>query len=158
MLQLEYATGAKAEHGVRQLAITPAGRAAMSIEPTPDRLRAKVKRASRTHDAIAGLEPPEPPEGESEIAADVGPRGRKGVMLRLISRQEGASVPEIMAATGWLSHSVRAAVASSLRACLGYQVEHLKGPEGGSYRTITRPQAEGSAIMNASPLSISDNE
>ncbi len=65
-----------------------------------------------------------------------------GVMLRLVSRREGATVPEIMAATGWLSHSIRAAVASSLRARLGYQVEHLKGPDGGRYRTITRPQVE----------------
>lgn len=126
-------------HGVRQLVITPAGRAAMCKEPTPDRLRRKAKRASRTHDSIAGLEPPEPFEEESEIAAQVGPRGRIGVMLRLISRPEGASVAEIMAATGWLAHSIRAAVASSLRVRLGYEVEHLKGPDGGGYRTITGP-------------------
>ncbi|WP_409035308.1 DUF3489 domain-containing protein [Phenylobacterium sp.] len=75
-------------------------------------------------------------------------------MLRLVSRPEGATVPEIMAATGWLSHSVRAAVASSLRARLGYQVEHLKGPDGGRYRTIIRPQAEEShAIMPAGSAS-----
>lgn len=130
---------AEDEHGVRRLVITPAGRAATSMEPRPDRLRRKVKRASRTDDAIAGLEPPEPPEEEAELASAAGPRGRVGLMLRLICRPEGASVPEIMAATGWLSHSVRAAVASSLRARFGYQVEHLKGPDGGRYRTITSP-------------------
>ena len=107
---------AEDEHGVRRLVITSAGRDAMSKEPTPDRLRAKVIRASRTHDAIAGLEPPEPSEEDDEMAVVVGPRGRTGVMLRLISRPDGASVTEIMAATGWLSHSVRAAVASSQRA------------------------------------------
>lgn len=145
---------AEDEEGVRRLVITSAGRAAMSIEPTPDRVRRKVKRASRTHDAIAGLEPSEPSEEESEIAAQVGPRGRIGVMLRLTSRPEGATVPEIMAATGWLSHSIRAAVASSLRARLGYKVEHLKGPDGGRYRTIIRPQAEEShAIMPAGSAS-----
>ena len=131
---------AEDEDGVRRLVITSAGRAAMSIEPTPDRVRRKVKRASRTHDAIAGLEPPEPSEEKSEMAAEVGPGGRTGVMLRLISRPEGASVPEIMAATGWLSHSVRAAVASSLRARLGYQIEHLKGPDGGGYRVLSYPR------------------
>ena len=130
---------AEDEHSVRRLVITSAGRAAVSIELTPDRVRRKVKRASRTHDAIAGLEPPEPAEEESEIAAQVGPRGRIGVMLRLVSRPEGASVAEIMAATGWLSHSIRAAVASSLRARMGYEVEHLKGPDGGGYRVLSVP-------------------
>lgn len=66
---------AEDEEGVRRLEITSAGRAAISIVPTPDRVRRKVKRASRTHDAIAGLEPPEPSEEESEIAAQVRPRG-----------------------------------------------------------------------------------
>lgn len=124
------------EDGVRSLSITPAGREAAAIRPTPDRVRRKVKRASRIHDVIAGLEAPEPPDDEVEIIARPGPKGRTGAMFRLMIRPDGASVPELMAVTGWLAHSIRAAVASSLRARMGYQVEHLKGPDGGRYRIL----------------------
>lgn len=129
------------DDGVRSLSITQAGIEAMAIKATPHRVRRKVKRASREHDLIAGLEPPCTEEEQIDAAVPIGPRGRTGVMFRLFSRPNGASVSEVVAATGWLPHSIRAQIATSLRAGWGYQVEHVKGPDGGSYKIVAGAQA-----------------
>jgi hypothetical protein len=48
----------------------------------------------------------------------------------LIKRQDGATLKDIMAATGWQAHSVRGFISGSLTKKMGIKVESFKSPEG----------------------------
>jgi hypothetical protein len=42
-------------------------------------------------------------------------RSKLDALVALLSRSEGASLPELVAATGWQAHSVRGALAGALK-------------------------------------------
>ena len=44
-----------------------------------------------------------------------GPSGKLGLLVDLLRRPEGARIDELTAATGWLPHSVRGAIAGGLK-------------------------------------------
>ncbi len=58
------------------------------------------------------------------------------VLLGLLSRPEGADIPEMMAATGWLSHSVRGALAGALKK-RGFKILSAKADGRRVYRLAT---------------------
>ena len=65
-------------------------------------------------------------------------------MLELLSRSEGASVHEIMAALGWQSHSVRGYLSSLSKQGTG--IHSFRRPDGDraySINTATESKAEG---------------
>lgn len=43
------------------------------------------------------------------------PRGKLGILAVLLRRQDGATLAQLMEATGWQAHSVRGAMAGPLR-------------------------------------------
>jgi hypothetical protein len=55
---------------------------------------------------------------------------KKAIVLELLRRPEGATLQEIMSATGWMAHSVRGFISGSLGKKMGLTVESLKTPEG----------------------------
>jgi hypothetical protein len=57
----------------------------------------------------------EAPAGAGASGAGARPGGKIGLMLALLGRPEGASLAELVAATGWRPHSVRGALAGSLK-------------------------------------------
>lgn len=58
---------------------------------------------------------------------------KQQIMIDLLSRGEGASIPELMAATGWQQHTVRGALSGTLKKRLGLEIESIK--TSGSDRT-----------------------
>jgi len=54
----------------------------------------------------------------------------------LLLRPEGASVEDMMAATGWQTHSVRGALSGGLKKKLGLIIESEKTATGRVYRII----------------------
>jgi len=52
--------------------------------------------------------------------------GKKAEIIALISRSEGATLQEIMTATGWQAHSVRGFIAGTLGTKMGLEVESFK--------------------------------
>jgi hypothetical protein len=54
---------------------------------------------------------------------------KKAIVRDLLSRTGGATLQEIMAATGWQKHTVRGFMAGAMKKA-GYTVESFK-PEGG---------------------------
>ena len=60
--------------------------------------------------------------------------GKIGVIVDLLSRPEGAGIGELMQATGWQAHSVRGAVAGTLKKKLGLTVLSTKSETGRIYR------------------------
>lgn len=58
---------------------------------------------------------------------------KQQIMIDLLSRSEGASIPELMDATGWQQHTVRGALSGTLKKRLGLKIESIKA--SGSDRT-----------------------
>ncbi len=58
------------------------------------------------------------------------PETKQDIVLALLRRQNGASIDEIVEATGWQSHSVRGFFAGALKKRLGIDVVSEKGADG----------------------------
>ena len=88
---------------------------------------ARGRTASETTDATAQPAP--------ATSADFGPAQRptkQALILGLLQRPEGATLPDLMAATGWLPHTTRAALSRMRQA--GHLLEKRKGETGTVYR------------------------
>ena len=101
-------------HGTTLIA-TEAGLAAIGIEPvvanTVTNLRkAQLKLASKSEDASATTLDP---EARKPIAIRAGTK--QAEIIALIQRPEGASIAEIVEATGWLAHSARGLISGGLK-------------------------------------------
>jgi hypothetical protein len=71
----------------------------------------------------------------AEAHPQAGPTGKLATMIELLGRPEGATIEQLVGATGWLSHSVRGAMAGSLKKKHGLAI--ISAKEGGVrvYRT-----------------------
>lgn len=87
-------------------------------------------------------------EARSGPAAEPGPTGRKtragtkqADLVAMLRQPEGASLDEIVAATGWQAHTVRGAIAGALKKKLGLTVtsEKVEG-RGRVYRICAAPE------------------
>lgn len=58
---------------------------------------------------------------------------KQQIIIDLLNRPEGATLSEIMTATGWQQHTVRGAISGALKKRLGYEIESIK--TSGSDRT-----------------------
>jgi hypothetical protein len=55
---------------------------------------------------------------------------KQALVIQMLKRPEGATVAQIMAATGWLNHTVRGTLSGVLRKRLGLIVVSAKNPDG----------------------------
>ena len=94
-------------HGTT-LVVTDAGLLAIGIEPVV----VKTVVAMREHAAKAAA--PKPPTQR------VGTK--QAMLIALLQRPEGASIAEIVAATGWMGHSARGAISGVLKKKLALPV------------------------------------
>lgn len=68
-------------------------------------------------------------------SASLPPKGRKAdALVALLSRSRGATLDDMMAATGWQAHSVRGFISGTLKKKLGRTVTSEKTPKGRVYR------------------------
>jgi hypothetical protein len=121
-------------HGTTLIA-TEAGLQAIGIEPVVASAVASARKAK--------LEPtPErAPTPETQTPKPVAIRAgtKQAQIIALIQRPEGASISEIVEATGWLPHSVRGLISGGLKKKLGLPVMLEKEEKRGSvYRHGTR--------------------
>ncbi len=130
----------EAEHGGRMtLAISDAGLRALGVEPAPgtDKGPAATKApadAPRQGGAGKGAES----KSKTEPVPSGTRRGTKqSLLVDLLSRKSGATIAEIVEATGWQPHSVRGAISGTLKKKLGYAVaaEAVEG-RGRVYRIV----------------------
>jgi hypothetical protein len=85
------------------LFVTPAGLTALGITP-------KDADAGGDEDAGAEAEAPAPSSTPAAAPAAPAPKGKTALVLELLGRPGGATIAELTAATGWLPHSMRAAL------------------------------------------------
>jgi len=102
------------------LHITEAGLAAIGIEPEDANL------------APAGA-PTKEPAPDNPTGAETAPKTRtpregtkQATLIAMLRAPDGATIEEIMAATGWQSHTVRGAMAGALKMKLGLEVTSEK--------------------------------
>ena len=108
----------RAEGGGRLL-ITDAGRAEIGLE---------TRGSQPDHRPVATTAP------VPVVAQAL--RGKVGVLVGMLRRVEGATVDDMMAASGWQAHSVRGAISGSVKKSLGLNVTSDKTVAGRVYRIV----------------------
>lgn len=98
-------------HGTTLIA-TEAGLAAVGIEPLVSRAVASARNAKAEPVSATEDGPPIPGRAGTKQAA----------IIALLRRREGASIAEIVAATGWMAHSARGMISGALKKRLGLPI------------------------------------
>lgn len=141
-------------HGMT-LAITDAGLAAIGVEPEPAKKpknapKAASKTPAKAPQAATGAKEakaattaapppkaaPKAPAGATERTPREGTK--QATMIAMLQRKDGATIAEIVEATGWQQHTVRGAFAGALKKKLGLNIvsEKVDG-RGRVYRIRT---------------------
>ena len=110
------------------LIITKLGRTAIKVEDDPESEDVDVGAhgsASTERAASAQSERSTPRQGS-----------KLSTVIDLLGRKKGAGIEELIAATGWLPHTTRAALTGLRKR--GYAIERERSEKGGSvYRIVT---------------------
>jgi hypothetical protein len=69
--------------------------------------------------------------------SDVTPATKQKRLIALLQQPNGATIGELIAATGWQKHSVRGAMTGVLKKRLGYEISSRIETRGRVYRIIT---------------------
>ena len=119
-------------HGTTLVA-TDAGLAAIGIEPED----------ASTAPAGATNAPTEEPATDTPSEPAAAPKARtpregtkQATLIAMLRAPDGATIEEIMAATGWLGHTVRGAMAGALKKKLGLEVTSEKVEGRGRVYTL----------------------
>lgn len=116
-------------HGTTLIA-TEAGLEAIGIEPVVASAVVNARRAKPK---------PEPARDDANTAKPVAIRAgtKQAQIIAMLQRPEGATVAEIVEATGWLAHTVRGSISGALGKKLGLTVISTKEEKRGRvYRII----------------------
>jgi hypothetical protein len=113
----------------RKTAVARIWKAVQTLTPTPAPQSAPVapKKAKAAKGATTKDAAPTTREGS-----------KKAIVLGMLKRPEGATLPDIMSATAWRPHSVRGFISGALRKKMGLKVESAKREDG--QRTYKLPQ------------------
>jgi DNA-binding MarR family transcriptional regulator len=144
-----------------RVVLTSEGMAAIGVEADADEALAAADTAPTSAEADGATEAPAPateangaampakakgkgkatksapptsePEAAGEPAAKPTPRAgtKQARMIEMLRRPEGATVEQIVAATGWQHHTIRGAISGALKKKLGLTVEATRTREVG---------------------------
>jgi DNA-binding MarR family transcriptional regulator len=113
--------------GLQAIDGEPAGES--SKEPTPSKARAKKRGGRATRKSAAATTKIE----KAQTAVRQGTK--QALMIDLLKRKKGATIAEIVAATGWQAHSVRGVISGALKKKLSLTVTSEKvGDRGRVYQ------------------------
>jgi Protein of unknown function (DUF3489) len=119
------------------LKLTRSGQSAIRVEDGADAAEAPARKGSKR----AEKAPARARTGKA--GSDVPREGtKKALVLSLLSRPQGATIDDLLSATGWLPHTTRAALTGLRKE--GYEFAKSKNAEGETvYRTEKAPKASG---------------
>ena len=126
------------EDGTRlTLAVTDAGLDALGVVPDgdePKEIPAERKKAGRASGSRKNGKVPARAKPDAKPSSKR-PASKQAIIVDLLKRNNGATIDELTAATGWQAHSVRGAISGTLKKKLGLAVssETLDG-RGRVYR------------------------
>jgi hypothetical protein len=101
------------------LVVTDAGLAAIGIEPEAADSAPTVADEAPSADTTAGA-------NSAPKARTVRAGTKQAMLIEMLRAKTGATIDEIVAATGWLPHTVRGAIAGALKKKLGLDVTSEK--------------------------------
>jgi hypothetical protein len=126
------ATWRESKDGQRlTLVLTDAGRAAIGVvadeqsQPPPASIAPRgSKRSAGRHKAkeSKGATAPKSKPKKTASPAALRPGTKQALLVDLLRRKEGATIAEVVKATGWQPHSVRGAISGALKKKLGLAV------------------------------------
>ncbi len=90
-------------------------------KPSVPKTKVRVKKAN----PVGNGKPP-----EEQSAPKLAKESKLSLVIKLLARADGATIDDIVAATGWQKHTVRAAISHALAKKRGYQIVSDK-PQGG---------------------------
>lgn len=124
-------------HGTTLIA-TDAGLAAIGVKPAVETTMTHLRKAKL--ELLAG--PKDAPETSADPAAPKPVAIRAGTkqaqIIALLQRPEGASLNEIVEATGWAQHSARGMISGGLKKKLGFDVATTSDEQRGRIYHIRR--------------------
>ena len=122
------------------LVITKAGLAAMDGEPAGESAKQPTPAKLKTKKLRAGRKTATPkPNGEKSPQTTVRQGTKQALLIGLLKRKRGATIDDIVEATGWQPHSIRGAISGSLKKKLGLTVISEKIEKRGRvYRIVER--------------------
>ena len=119
-------------HGTTLIA-TEAGLEAIGIEPVEATAVASARKARPKPEPV---QMPDEAEAAKPVAIRAGTK--QAQIIGMLQRPEGATVAEMVAATGWLDHTVRGSISGTLKKKLGLPISAEKAEGRGTvYRLDT---------------------
>jgi hypothetical protein len=104
-------------HGTT-LVVTEAGLTAIGVEPVVVQTMARVRKA---------IEKPEQPATVKPLLTGT----KQAQLINMLKEQSGASIAEIVTATGWQAHTIRGTISGVLRKKLGLNIISEKEEDRG---------------------------
>jgi hypothetical protein len=117
-------------HGTTLIA-TEAGLEAIGIEPVAASAAASARKGMPQMEADA-----QPADTDAPKPISIRAGTKQAQIIALLQRPEGASIAEIVEATGWLAHSARGLISGGLKKKLGLKVTSTKEEGRGSVHRI----------------------
>ncbi len=108
----------------RKTAVARIWKAVQALTPTPAQHAAPAapKKATATKEAK--------PKDDAAVPKEAREGSKKAIVLDMLKRPAGATLADIMSATGWQAHSVRGFISGSLSKKMGIKVESFKSESG----------------------------
>jgi len=103
----------------------------------PRRAHVAPRKAKSAHNANKGKPGKRPPKG-LEKAAPAREGTKTAKVLAMLHQTKGATVKELMKATGWQAHSVRGFLSGTLGKKMGLALESSKGEDGERVYKVAR--------------------
>ena len=115
--------------------------------PKPSKPQRRMARPAMEGAATAALAASAPPTTTS--APSPSPGNKTAAVIALLEREEGATLDELIAATGWLPHTTRAALTGLRKK--GHAIERTKRGEETCYRIVAGAADRASAADTVTP-------
>lgn len=118
-----------------EIALAPAAEAPKTTQKATSAKRARTvapKKARARKKATPGKKAPTSPK-DAKKTAGTRDGSKAATILELLKRKDGATLKELMKATGWQAHSVRGFLSGTVGKKLGLTVVSTKGEDGRSY-------------------------
>jgi len=128
------------------LVLTDAGRAAIGVaadeqsQPPPASIAPRGSKRSagrRKAKESTGATAPKSKAKKTASSSALRPGTKQALLVDLLRRKEGATIAEVVKATGWQPHSVRGAISGALKKKLGLAVASDKVEDRGRVYRIT---------------------
>ena len=134
------------EEGGKQfsLVLLKAGReAAEAHMPQPVRPASVAPAIEARAEPVKVVALPKPIEGALKAPSATAPRqgSKQALLVDMLGAPDGASIDALVAATGWLAHTTRAALTGLRKR--GYGIERLRGADGVSRYCLTASAPAG---------------